>query len=277
MARKDKLKKEKAVLSESFSLSKSDFGKHFLYYFGLILILVVIAYGLSVLPSLLSNNQSYNGDLSIDSNGESSFNLASAEIFEGECNISLTGDSKDYNLIYRIVSNGSEIGTIDYSIQKQGSGYLRTVDYNIDFSKVLDIDGADNMSADSAYVQSFYSSVQRIKLLYYYDSSFNCINSSYVMSMGGEEYTQPYSCVSYDVPFRVCMENLNKTRDIEIQLAGETIQAEEYVMKDSGHSNSELSELSTSEVLLTFSDLPFPITVVSPQSQLELVSYSKMS
>lgn len=261
---------------------KSDFIKQFTFYLAIVLGLTVIAYVLAILPSLISKQQFSYSNQSLNqllANASSQSLNQSIQLEEYKCKDSLTENSKWYNVKYKIFSNGSEIGFIEYTIKKiekesnyqemNNLMYERTMVYYLNISRLPQYSANASISNTNA---NFQLSDYLVKTITLYNKDFQCLNSSLVMEIGGQNYSQPYYCYSPDVPTTICRENLTIINTTQIKT-------------DAGHFNITLYKQnyeanpmtsSSSFQTLGFADLPFLIIMEDSDTRLELVNYSKI-
>jgi len=277
--------------SEENVLSKSNFVRQFLFYFAIIAGLVVIAYILAVLPSILvkggkTNAQEFSSDIYNQSELE--------EIYSKKvCNISMTDESKFYNAKYSVYMNGTYIGYLDYQMKKKEEGYERIINYQINTSAMLK---ASNISTSGssygdldnetygAQIQSnlTYNPYQLYELyelqtIIQYDKSFQCKNATSVVMTAGSVYTESVPCITPDIPYEICEEELvaidNSSFTIETEAGSFTVK--EYLLKLQDAYGTGAASTAT----VTFSvspALPFPVIIDSEGMQLKLDSYSKI-
>ena len=289
--------------------SKSDFVRYFVFYLSIILVLFAITYILSILPNLLVKSsqpiQTQNNSLSNLQNLGNPGQQSSSS--NRVCNVSMTQNSKLYNVKYNIkykldyesmsniqsnnqnlsqkLSNQNDSyidGYIEFRTARnkgdanQGSnqGYTREIIYYINYSKLFN------------QLNKSLESLSEIRMNYTYDSNFVCKNGSYSFSLNGQSYTESLDCIPPDIPFQICKENLKEMKSYELNLSSGSYNVTEYLLKAETDVNSIQSISNPSltpststlsqDVYLTFSDLPFPITMNSSDSYMELVSYSKI-
>jgi len=297
--KKDAIEKKKEDVQnakDSGSNLKGDFIRTFLFYFSIIIVLSAIAYLLAVLPNLFvkSNPQSQN-----PSNLQN-FSQANQVSNYGEqvvCKESMTEKSRFYNVKYKFVNNLNDPsnyveGYIEFKTVKNKTNdkteYIRTIDYKLDYSKLLsEIESNKNISSNmSAYYKQIIDSLSGISMKYLYNADFTCKDAYYSFTIGNQTYTENSSCIPPDIPFQICKENLKEMKSYELNLSSGSYNVTEYLLKAETDVNSIQSISNPSltpststlsqDVYLTFSDLPFPITMNSSDSYMELVSYSKI-
>ncbi len=257
-------------LNGKFSLSNSDFIRHFCYYLAIILIFVAVAYLLAVLPSIFSKKSTEPSTPAFDFSNisTSAETFSSNEYSDVKCIASMTEGSKQYNVQYGILFNQTAVGTIDFKTIKQESGYLRTMTYVLNLSLL-----AKAQSANSSYsLESFSDSASEIKIYTFYDSDFNCKNASFSMLVEGKEQILSYECMPPDIPFRICKENLTEKARYTMNVIAGQFNVIEYELEDSQDANTRQLQNTT----MTFSDLPFPITVAGGGMEFKLSRYSKI-
>jgi len=303
-------REEKPIDLTGIKDNKSDFLRHFLFYLSIVLVLFAFAFILSILPNILSesskSNQIQNTSLSNLQNLGNLDALQQIQSYEQSnrvCNTSMTDNSKLYNVKYNIkyklntygsYSNESNDSTTDGYIMfktiKNESGYSREIVYYINFSKLIaqlntgQVQINRSQSNLSDYYQKIFESISEIKMNYFYDSNFVCKNGNYSLSLNGKEYTESLDCIPADIPFQICKEDLKEIKSYTLNLSSGSYNVKEYLLKRTetnsiqSLSNPYLdSSASSQDIYLTFSDLPFPITLDSTDMYMELVNYSEIS
>ncbi|MCS7109355.1 MAG: hypothetical protein NZ903_00980 [Candidatus Micrarchaeota archaeon] len=246
-----KRNEKKEIYDEGFS--KNNFLRHFLFYFAVLGGLIVIAYLISILPNIISNNN--HQDLQFQN-----FSEMNRELF-GNCENSITSDSKYYNVIYDILIDDTIVGSISYRIYRTDDGYKREIIQFLDTSALI-----SELNQSQNDLLSNYS----VNYLYYYDKNFNCINSFYSITINNQSLNESYVCLPPDIPFRICKEDLSLIKEnISIQIGNKSFTSSEYILRLS-------SEYGKMNYNLTLSDLPFPITMKNENFGLRLKSYFKI-
>ncbi|MEM3408026.1 MAG: hypothetical protein QW054_00270 [Candidatus Micrarchaeia archaeon] len=249
----DKKKKFEAGVSSVQNNTKKDFIKQFTFYFAIIFGLMIIAYLLAILPSLLAKN---------------SPKVEQTELFieDYSCNSSVTKDSIEYNVTYLIIKNGTQIGTLEYNFSKTGYGLIKKEISTIDFTKLKDY----SQAIKNSNVSLLSSAITIIETIY--DLDYNCKKSSYILILGNSTYNYSGECSPPDIPFKICEQNMKELLNEKIEAGAFTFNATKY---EYTHSQMIQGLKETQTLFIWFSDLPFPIKVGDSEFYLILSNYSK--
>lgn len=249
----NKKKKSEADVSSVQNNAKKDFIKQFTFYFAIIFGLMIIAYLLAILPSLLAKNSPKVGQTEL-----------SAEDYS--CNSSVTKDSIEYNIKYLIIKNGTQIGTLEYNFSKTDSGFIKKEIGMIDFTKLEDY----SQAIKNSNISLLSSAITIIETIY--DSDYNCKNSSYILILGNSTYNYSGECSPPDIPFKICKQNMKELLNENIETGSFIFNTIKY---EYTHSQTIEGLKETQTLYLWFSDLPFPIKVGDSEFYLILSNYSK--
>jgi hypothetical protein len=251
-------KKEKITAKSAPAEVGPLFDKSFLASASVIMVLLLIAMFISWLPQFFMHQQSSPTQSAQEAPYPTAQNQTAA--VQSSCKELLSNGSERYDFKYSIKAVSDATGTMDshvFSLDTTNSTWTRETVYDFDFSQAV---ASMNISNSSA--ATIPSSVKFITKL---DRDFRCTDMSAVMTMNGQDITQPLSCGgSTNDNFFICKDNLTEVSRTKLTVGAGTYDVTNYLSQDA---NSTIS----------MADIPLPIEVSIGDAQMQLISYRKVA